>query len=788
MPSPFFSHLRLRLSVFLFLALAITHVSGQASPTPTVTEQAPIAASDVVSQADSISIHLRELESELASNQTLKETNENLSDVTRHIDELSTENTKLLEGNPPLTAIRSTEEAWQMLSKKLEASKSALASKVTQLDTQIDQLNDSIKKWQATLAKSSTMPPEITARIKIIIPAITHAAQSTQSLRSQILSAQNRISEQDARIATTRTALDKARDSAVNRLFIRNISPLWEAEIQTRVSQEGAAANKESLLAQVQEFRAYLSEKASAVFIQLFLFVFLTILLFWMRKEISAHVSQKSMPQMALILDIPVATAALLALAFGHWFYSLAPRLFVAVLGVAALMPAVIVLRRLLQPSLFPILYAMVVSYFFDQGRYVLAESQISSRLLFLFEMAIGSLFILWLLRSKQLPHATVRQNFRIWTIRTFAHSMLILFCLAGLTNVLGYVRLASLVGNATLQSAYLAIILYAGVRIVDGMAMSLLHLRPFSLLRIVRNHDALLHENIFRALRWITFFIWLVVTLELFSIRTPLWRAIHFILKTKIDIGALEISPGPILAFALILWISFLFSRFVRFALEEEVYTKLRLAEGIPYAASTMIHYAILILGFLVASSALGLDMTKFMVVAGALGVGVGLGLQNIMNNFVSGIVLLFERPVKVGDIIQVDAAVGVVKNIGMRATIIRLDNGAEVIIPNGSIISSQVTNWTLTRRQRMVAITFAVSSKSEPQQVSSLLVEVAKNHPRVLKEPPPEALCTSFTTASLTFELRAWISTYDEWIQIRSDLTLSINEILAKNNIALA
>jgi small-conductance mechanosensitive channel len=138
--------------------------------------------------------------------------------------------------------------------------------------------------------------------------------------------------------------------------------------------------------------------------------------------------------------------------------------------------------------------------------------------------------------------------------------------------------------------------------------------------------------------------------------------------------------------------WASFLISKFLRFLLEEDVCHHFNLVRGIPYAISTMLHYVILLLGFFVALGALGVDLTKLTILAGAFSVGIGFGLQNVINNFVSGLILLFERPIKVGDVIEVGGHVGEVSRIGIRASVIRTADDSEIIVPNGALISSQV------------------------------------------------------------------------------------------------
>ncbi|MBV9642850.1 MAG: mechanosensitive ion channel, partial [Verrucomicrobia bacterium] len=244
----------------------------------------------------------------------------------------------------------------------------------------------------------------------------------------------------------------------------------------------------------------------------------------------------------------------------------------------------------------------------------------------------------------------------------------------------------------------------------------------------------------------------------------------------------------GGILAFLITVWASFLISKFLRFVLEEDVYHHFHLARGIPYAISTMLHYAILLVGFFVALGALGIDLTKLTILAGAFSVGIGFGLQNVINNFVSGLILLFERPIKVGDVIDVGGNVGEVSRIGIRASVIRTADGSEIIVPNGSLISSQVTNWTLSDRKRAVEVSVNVASGADPQRVVELLKSTAGAHPGVAKEPSPQVYVTNFSAGAITFQLRAWIDRYEDLAQLRSDLSLAVNNALARDKIAIA
>ena len=199
------------------------------------------------------------------------------------------------------------------------------------------------------------------------------------------------------------------------------------------------------------------------------------------------------------------------------------------------------------------------------------------------------------------------------------------------------------------------------------------------------------------------------------------------------------------------------------------------------------MVHYAVLVIGFVLAIGILGVDMTKFTILAGAFGVGLGFGLQNILNNFFSGLILLFERPVKVGDVVDVSGSTGVVQHIGIRATTVRTNSGSEIIIPNGNLISAPVTNWTFRANQRIVEIPISVAPDANPQRVMQLLESVAKAHPEVVATPPPKALLLKMSAASLDFELHASTRQPDQWLQVRSELTVALNDMLAREKIAV-
>ena len=188
-----------------------------------------------------------------------------------------------------------------------------------------------------------------------------------------------------------------------------------------------------------------------------------------------------------------------------------------------------------------------------------------------------------------------------------------------------------------------------------------------------------------------------------------------------------------------------------------------MNLGRGLRQVFSTLLHYALLLVGFLVALAALGVDLTKITILASALGVGIGFGLQNVVNNFVSGFVLLFERRIDVGDAVQIGDVSGRMQQMGIRACTVRTWEGAEVIVPNATLISDKVTNWTLSDRRRRIDLAVGVAYGTAPGRMIELLLTVARAHPQVLSEPAPSALFRGFGESALKFEVQCWTDRFE-------------------------
>jgi len=244
------------------------------------------------------------------------------------------------------------------------------------------------------------------------------------------------------------------------------------------------------------------------------------------------------------------------------------------------------------------------------------------------------------------------------------------------------------------------------------------------------------------------------------------------------------------VLSFVLTLLTAMLLARTLNAVLEEEVYPRTQLPRGIPYALSTLTRYAIYSLGFLFALAAAGIRLNQLAILLGGLGVGVGLGLQDLVKNFAAGLTLLVERRVHKGDALQVPSqdVFGRVLAIGMRATVIRNWNGAEVVVPNAELVSAPVTNWTLSDLLRRLEVPVGVAYGTDAERVVELLLGVAHSNPSVLAYPIPQALFQAFGDSSLDFVLRVWTDAeYERTAPLMSELAIAIQRSLGEAGIAI-
>lgn len=252
-------------------------------------------------------------------------------------------------------------------------------------------------------------------------------------------------------------------------------------------------------------------------------------------------------------------------------------------------------------------------------------------------------------------------------------------------------------------------------------------------------------------------------------------------------EINKTPITPSSVIMFLIVVALFTVTSHLLQRMVRTQVFSRMRINEGTQYTLTRISHYTIMIIGAVVAFQFIGIDLTGLAIIVGFLSVGIGFGLQNITSNFVAGLILLLERPIKVGDRVILGNQEGDVVEIKMRSTTVRTLNNIAVIVPNSEFVSSKLENWSYGDQNVRVDIDIGVSYESNLEKVMRSLLEVAEEHPEVLKHPAADVLHTGFGDSAWNIRLRIWLEHPRRHPQVRSEINCAIVQKFQQNGVEI-
>ena len=253
------------------------------------------------------------------------------------------------------------------------------------------------------------------------------------------------------------------------------------------------------------------------------------------------------------------------------------------------------------------------------------------------------------------------------------------------------------------------------------------------------------------------------------------------------VSIGEVTVTPALLITMALIIILSFAASWLIQRVLRRGVFARVRLKQGAQEAICRILHYGILFLGTFIAIDQTGINLTALAAIGAVLMVGLGIGLQNITSNFISGLILLFERPVQVGDFVEVSGVQGTVRAIRARSTMVETQDNVSIIVPNSNFISENVTNWSYRDEKVRIHVNVGVSYGADVDLVAETLLRVSAAHPEVLQDPEPKIQFLTFGDSSLNFVLLVWIDAPARQYFVRSDLNFAVVKAFREENITI-
>lgn len=741
----------------------------------------PITLTDIAPQAVEVASFLRSLDTSMDFSARARAIESMLSEVRTRIDTDLAGLGDTDKDTRQITILQAQEQRWQRRQKRLAGWLVVLTGETKRLQETLNRLTDLERSWQlaATAARDSHAPQDILDQIDQTIATISAARQSVEPKRTAMLELQLGVAHEESRCGAVLATMANAETLALGGVLWRENPSLWNADLW----QESRSAVPQHVRRVGSAFRDdlhdYVHDPTAGMLGHAVLLAVLTAISITTRHRVRRWTADRmEVPASTMVFDRPLAAAWAGTMLVATSPMSSVPTELKGVFQVIAVAAMIRVTLPLIPRSLIGALYGLGCLFAVDTVRQSFIGTSLTEQIMLVGE-SLGAIFLLvWLRRPNHLGRLTWRERkiVDLPVCRFAVAAVAMLLTVATLAGIFGYLHLTRLITPGLLALSTLAFGSYATYKLASGVVGVLLRVRPMALLRMVQRHRELLERRACRLLGWLAAIAWLARSLEYLGLLKPLMAGGSALLSARLERGSVEVSVEGILAFALTLVLAYLISRFIRFALDEDVHSRVQTAPGLSYALSTLVHYALLSLGFLLGLGFLGVDLTKVTVLVSAFGVGIGFGLQSIVNNFASGLILLVERPISAQDAVEIGGLSGTVQHIGIRATIVRTGDGADTIVPNSQFVSEKVVNWTLTDRRRRIRLTVGLNYDSPPEEVIRMLVSVASAHPGVLSNPPPRALLVKYGDSALEYELRVWTDQFDQSTQIQSELAAAV------------
>jgi len=782
--------------IVLSLWLQLSSLPGSVKPTAQASrpaaqesppkESQPIVVSDIPERLRQSAAVVRAASTRAEPLNRIQEIERDLPALAASLKELNTTTRDSLAAAAAPGLVTELASAWSVNRRKLDSWQSTLRDRSASLQQDLTELQKEAEVWTVTRtgAAGQQLPDEIVARIAQVLEEIKIASQAVLTRRNAILDTQNKISALRVDVDRAAEEIEVAAGAQRDELFRFDSPPIWKA-VRIGGPRVGPLPKEVEAAPATEAVKYYFRTILIALLFQVFAFCLVLAGLLLLRRRGSEWLKDEdgSIRAAGAVVKRPVSASLLLTILGGAVLHGQAPEFIAEIAGYLMLIPLLRLIPKILSEDVKPALWLLAALYVADNSLSLLSKYTVAARCLVL-AMAAATVAGLWWIDRRLRARFSPGGWLTITLI--FVRLGVGLLVIAFFSELIGATLLGEFLHSGVLKTIYGAVLIYGAMRILQGFMQIILRARPGESAILAKARTAGLMRTFLKAVHFLTFAAFLVLVADSFHIGSPIAAALLNLFERRISIGAFAFSLGSVLTFVLVILASLLLSRVLIFFLSASVYARIALQRGSAESLSKIIHYSIVLAGFLLALGAAGIDLSKFTLMAGALGVGIGFGMQNIVNNFISGLILLIERPLHVGDNITVGTTSGQVADIGIRASTIRTWDGADVIMPNATLISNEVTNWTLSDAIRRCELRVGVAYGTDPDRVIQLLKATILEHPLILKEPAATAHVSGFAESSINFIARFW-ALVDLHVDVTSELHVAVCKRLASEGIEI-
>jgi potassium efflux system protein len=773
--------------IFITIQVLLTHILAIAQPAPAVDTAkhaiTSIPIPEITRQATEVSSLIMEKQKNLL-------TEDNKALIVSRTDTLIFR-LNLLREDPRVHKIESLnfrilnnlEGEWSLLHSLLLNEQGVLTEQVQKIENELKALKEMQTIWQNTLLGILKVeaPELVIQQIKFTLENLAKLQSGFQT-DSEFL--QERLVQVSMGLIFVNEIMGKitlAREVTTKKLFELNQPPIWkvsEPKGKGIVFKEKRSFINDTVIS----FKDFVHNYSFRIWMHLMVFLILLTFVLFSYRLLKHFTPGEDIPRAAAINKIikrPFSSLLLISFLLTYILYENIPESVKLINMVILIVPVLVIINDIITRKIRRFIYFTAIAVVLVQVHGLAYSDSLFSRIFLMVIIIFGLLCLAWIVQRRSMREYILSAGLGK-TLHMLATLSFIFLAVSFFAAIAGAVNLAEFITYGVIKSAVLILIFYTLSLTIKSIIIISLYSKGLQKLNLIKQYSEILYKRLVVIVNTLSWVLWLILTLSLFTIWDDIYQLILKLFTYSISVGTVSISLGNIVVFALIVWLTLWVSKVVRIVIEGEVASKIKLKRGVPGAISLIMRIAVITIGFLFAVAAAGVDMNKLALLLGALGVGIGFGLQNIFNNLVSGIILAFERPIQVGDIIEVGEFWGTVKEIGIRSSTIFTFDGAEVIVPNGNLISKELINWTLTDRQRRAEVLVGAAYGTDPDKVLKILRNVTSGHKQVLKEPAPLALFTGFGSSSLDFRLLFWINRADERLRIQSEVNVAVNKAL--------
>ena len=515
------------------------------------------------------------------------------------------------------------------------------------------------------------------------------------------------------------------------------------------------------------------------------------------------------------LLNTPISLGFALGLLLFISYYKTPPLVFIDVYSFLFVIPIFFLLKDTSNKKILFYTYIFTAVMIIQTAYKFIPEETIYSRIILLSVSLLeawGIIKLIIYLRNNSISKFVILNKLVLFLTYLSVFAVII----GGISNIIGMVVFAEILLDSIFKSILAIILMILLLIVSNGLLITFLESDTASKINSIRNNRPHIIDVTIKITNILILMSLIHFVASAFGFEKHALDTFFGIVNHQIGLGSMTFSISGVFTFFFVIWMSLVTSRIIKNLLEDDILLRMEVETGLLHTISMtvkysiiaigffafisallmhnifsvyhfkeVIRYSIIAIGFFMAISAAGIPLNQMAIVFSAFGVGIGFGLQNIFNNLVSGFILLFERPIKIGDTVEVGTLIGQVKSIGIRSSKVRTFDGAEIIVPNGNLISNEVINWTLSDRKRRVEVIVGISYSSDPHMAREIFLKVLKNHSQIVSTPEPDVYFRDLGESSLDFRLLFW--TYKDWIKVRSEVMFEVFDALKEAGIEI-